>query len=107
MMTVQKLRKMWHDVMGIRGTTKEGMGDEALWRIAQKEGRLLITTDKGFSQHRNKSHYGMIIVCLRKPNQHRIHHRIMQAINQIDEKEWRGLLVVMRDKVQSAWKAQS
>jgi len=67
---------------------------------------LLISTDKGFSKRRNEPHHGILIVRLRKPNQLKIHQRIMQAINQFSESEWQGLLVVMRDAVQTVWKSK-
>jgi hypothetical protein len=66
---------------------------------------MLITTDKGFVQHRAESHYGILVVRLRQPNQQKIHERVMQAINQFSEDEWVGLVVVMRDMVQSIWRA--
>ena len=47
-MTVQALHLMGHDVRDIRGIPNEGMQDDALWEMAQREARLLITTDKGF-----------------------------------------------------------
>jgi predicted nuclease of predicted toxin-antitoxin system len=103
MMTVQFLREKGHDVLDIRGTPEEGMDDESLWRMIQKEERLLITTDKGFAQNRNDPHHGILIIRLRQPNRHKIHQRVMNAINQYEEKEWSGLLVVMRDAVQSSW----
>jgi predicted nuclease of predicted toxin-antitoxin system len=50
LMTVRALREMGHDVIDIRGTADEGMIDDALWEIIQREERLLITTDKGFTK---------------------------------------------------------
>ncbi len=47
-MSAKELRTLGHEVIDIRGTEREGMTDEDLWTIAQKEKRLLITTDKGF-----------------------------------------------------------
>ena len=44
LMTVQALPMMGHDVREIRGTRDEGMQDDALWEMAQREERLLITT---------------------------------------------------------------
>lgn len=52
LMTVQALRMMGHNVCDIRGTPDQGMQDDALWEMAQREERLLITTDKGFTQYR-------------------------------------------------------
>ena len=106
LITVQALRDLGHDVLDIRGTVDEGMPDDALWEMVQREGRLLITTDKGFAQHRDESHHGILIVLLRQPNRRRIHRRVMQAIAQFRTDEWSGLLVTMRDMVQSVWQAR-
>ena len=104
MMTVQQLRDEGHNVLDIRGTPDEGMEDETLWQMTQREKRLFITTDKGFSQYRNEKHHGILIIRLRQPNRQKIHQRVMQAITQFQEKDWSGLLVVMRDAVQSSWR---
>jgi predicted nuclease of predicted toxin-antitoxin system len=105
LMTVRALRERGHDVIDIRGTADEGMGDDTLWERIQREGRLLITTDKGFTLHRNEPHHGILMVCLRQPNRHKIHQRVMQAMDQFVVEEWPGLLVVMRDMIQSIWRA--
>jgi predicted nuclease of predicted toxin-antitoxin system len=106
LMTVQALRDLGHDVLDIRGTTDQGIIDDILWDMAQREGRLLITTDKGFSQHRDEVHHGILIVLLKQPNRRKIHRRVMQAIAQFTADEWPGLLVTMRDVVQSVWRAR-
>lgn len=104
-MTARALRAMSHDVRDIRGTTDEGMFDDALWEMVQREGRLLITTDKGFTQYREELHDSILIVRLRRPNRRKIHERVMQAMAQFQPADWPRLLVVMRDTVQSIWKA--
>lgn len=105
-MTVRELRSKGFDVTDIRGTPQQGMSDEKLWRKSQKEKRLLITTDKGFSIHRNQAHHGILIICLKQPTRIKIHRRIMQAITKYSEKQWAGLIVVIRDSVQSSWRFQ-
>ena len=67
LITVQALRDVGHDVLDIRRTVDQGMPDDALWEMVQQEGRMLITTDKGFAQHREESHHGILIVLLRQP----------------------------------------
>lgn len=104
LMTVQELREDGHDVFDIRGTPDEGMEDKTLWEMTQREKRLFITTDKGFAQYRNEKHHGILIIRLRQPNRKKIHQRVMHAIKQFKEKDWTGLLVVMRDAVQSSWR---
>ncbi len=103
-MTVKALREMGHDVKDVRKTSEQGISDEELWDIAQQENRLLITTDKGFSQYRHEAHVGILIIRLKKPNRLKIHNRVMKAVGTYSEKKWRGLIVVMKDTVQSTWK---
>jgi predicted nuclease of predicted toxin-antitoxin system len=71
--TVRELRAMGHDVLDIRGTERQGIFDDELWSVAQAEKRMLISTDKGFSEYRDQTHSGMLIVRLRQPNEQRIH----------------------------------
>jgi predicted nuclease of predicted toxin-antitoxin system len=107
LVTVNELRRLGHDVSDIRGTADKGMSDELLWKKACDEHRLLITTDKGFSQHRNKNHNGILIITLRKPNTGKIHARILQALKRFSPKQWHNLLVVMRDEVIGIWRGAS
>ena len=103
--TVQELRSLGNDVADIRGTPDQGMADDQLWMRVLSEQRLLITTDKGFTQHREEPHFGILVVRLRQPNEAKIHDRVILAICQYAESEWPGLLVVMRDTVQSVSRA--
>jgi predicted nuclease of predicted toxin-antitoxin system len=98
-----ELRRLGHDVLDIRGTADQGISDSVLWVMVQQEKRLFITTDKGFVQHRREKHYGVLVVRLRRPNEKRIHERVIKAMIQFPEDEWMGLTVVMRDVVQSVW----
>ena len=104
LMTVKELSSKGFDVRDLRGTTDQGMTDEELWKIVQQEERLLITTDKGFSAQRNETHYGILIIRLKQPSRLKIHQRVMQAVDNYSKDEWKGLLVVIRDTVQSSWK---
>jgi predicted nuclease of predicted toxin-antitoxin system len=103
--TVDELRRLGHDVQDIRGTGQQGVTDDLLWSQAQADKRLLITTDKGFVSHRNEQHHGVLIVRLKQPNERKIHSRVIRAMKRFAEHEWPGLLVVMRDRVQSIWRA--
>lgn len=105
LMTVEALRALGYDVLDIRGTADEGMTDENIWEKAQREERILITTDKGFTDCRDQQHCGILVIRLRQPNRHKIHKRVMQAMAQFKKEEWSELLVVMRDTAQSVWRA--
>ncbi|HEV8131572.1 MAG TPA: DUF5615 family PIN-like protein [Acidobacteriota bacterium] len=100
LMTVEALRKMGHDVHDVRATKGKGMLDASLRKLAQREQRLVITTDKYFIRHRDEDHCGLLIVRLRQPNRKKIHLRVMQALSQLSSEKWLGLSVVMRDVVQ-------
>jgi predicted nuclease of predicted toxin-antitoxin system len=104
-LTVDALRVRGCDVLDIRGTERQGMFDDALWSFALSDRRMLVTTDKGFVEHRNEKHYGILVVRLRQPNEQRIYARIMAAFDQFTDLDWAGLLVVMRDAVQSVYRA--
>ena len=104
-LTVLELQTMGHDVLDIRGTPQQGMLDDELWTLAQSEQRLLVTTDKGFTAHREEDHWGILVVRLHQPNEQRIHARVMAAIRQFSEPDWRGLTLVMRDSVQSVYRS--
>lgn len=103
-MTVNALRELGHDVKDIRGTTDEGLADVDVWEMAQQEHRLLVTTVKGFSQYRESDYAGILIIRLKQPNRKEIHRRVLKALNQYPEREWRGRIVMMKDVVQSTWR---
>jgi Domain of unknown function (DUF5615) len=67
---------------------------------------LLITTDKGFTQYHAVPHHGVLIIRLRRPNRHKMHQRIMQALRQFSDTAWSALLVIMWDVVQSTWRVR-
>lgn len=104
-MTVNGLLELRHDVKDIRGTADQGLGDPGLWKVATTERRLLITTDKGFTEHRGAAHHGILIVRLRQPNRLRIHESVMRAMERFRDAEWPDLLVVMRDATMSTSRA--
>lgn len=105
--TVTELREQGHDVMDIRGTNDQGMPDQELWQKAIEQKRLLITTDKGFSEHREDRHYGILIIRLKQPSRVKIHQRVIQALKRYTTDQWPGLMVVMRDTFQSTWKSHN
>lgn len=62
---------------------------------------MLLTTDKGFAEHRSEAHHGVLIIRLRQPNEQKIHGRAMKGIIQFSQNEWIGITLVTRDSVQS------
>jgi predicted nuclease of predicted toxin-antitoxin system len=105
LVTVKELILQGHEVIDIRGTNDQGITDEILWQKVQDQQCLLVTTDKGFTTHRDEIHYGLLIVCLKQPSRQKIHQRVLQALKRYAPEQWPGLMVVMRDGFQSSWKA--
>ncbi|MFM7319066.1 MAG: DUF5615 family PIN-like protein [Isosphaeraceae bacterium] len=103
LMTLRALMELGHDLLDIRGTEFEGISDTELWALAQQEKRLLITTDKGFTQYRTARHHGILIILLSQANRDRIHQRVMQALSEYSDSQWHGRLVVMRDVAKATW----
>jgi predicted nuclease of predicted toxin-antitoxin system len=100
-MTVEYLQAAGHNVRDVRGTSEQGMPDPDLWDTAISEGRLLITTDKGFTSYRAARHYGILVVRLRRPNRHKINSAVLHAMEAIAESEWHNRRVVVRDATMS------
>jgi Protein of unknown function DUF82. len=104
-MTVDRLRALGHDVKDIRGTESQGLLDSDLWNVAMTEQRILVTTDKGFTDYRWAAHHGILVVRLRQPNRLKIHEAVMLAFGCFKELDWPSLLVVMRDSTMSTSRA--
>ena len=79
--TVVRLCELRHDVLDIRGTPQQGMKDELLWELAQKEKRLLISTDRRFLRYWNDPHSGALVVLLKQAKLQTIHGKIMQSLS--------------------------
>jgi predicted nuclease of predicted toxin-antitoxin system len=105
LISVKQLRKLGHDVLDIRGTSQQGITDELLLKMACRQKRLLITTDRGFAFYRHTNHYGILIVALHQPNSVRINTRILEALKRFLPQQWKGLLVVMRDESINTWRS--
>lgn len=93
-----------HDVLDVRGTMDEGARDEDLWAIACREQRLLVTTDKDFRVFRSTPrHYGILIVCLRRPSTAAITRRTLEIFDRLDPRGWAGTTVLARDVAAVVW----
>ncbi|MFA5904408.1 MAG: DUF5615 family PIN-like protein [Desulfobacula sp.] len=91
LITVKELVLQRYDVIDIRGTDNQGITDEVLWQKAQDLKCLLITTDKGFTIHRDESHHGILIIRLKQPSRQKIHQRVLQALKRYALEQWPGL----------------
>jgi predicted nuclease of predicted toxin-antitoxin system len=104
---VVALRSAGHDVRQVVRTPDAGSSDDIVWKIAQAEQRLVLTSDTDYRKRRNVHHYGLIIVRLRQPNSENIRRRTMDAIHEVSPDRWRGLTIVVRDRVHTLYYAPS
>jgi hypothetical protein len=80
----------------LRRYSEKARDNPSLNRKAQPCGSL-----KECTQYRMVPPHGIFVMRLRRPNRHRIHQRIIQAVPQVPEKDWPGVLVVMLHVAQS------
>ena len=98
--TVQFLRDRGDDVLDIRGTDREGVEDHDLFQLVIEQGRLLLSTDKGFRAGHfacSGQHYGVLVVTLRRPAWRNTHQRFIDGLTLVEPDDWFGRYLRMRD----------
>jgi predicted nuclease of predicted toxin-antitoxin system len=89
-----------HDVFDIRGTSDEGSEDIDIFQIAQERNAIFLTTDKDYFHtipHLYESHYGIIVITLRKPNRKNILDKLKWALNHVDLLNFKDKIILLRD----------
>ncbi len=102
-LTVQTLRSIGHDVLDVRGTPEQSSPDEYLWFIAQREHRMVISTDRHFERYTDEQHQGILMVCIKQGLYNKINRRMIYALARFNEKRWRNLTVLVKDEVMNVW----
>jgi predicted nuclease of predicted toxin-antitoxin system len=75
------LQAFGHDVDSVQSEQLTGHRDADVWTAAQQDSRFLITQDLDFSDARKYvpgSHYGLLLVRLRRPGRAALFERIRQ-----------------------------
>ncbi len=87
-------------VFDIRATEYEGANDKLIFKLAQKEQAILLTTDRDFF-HTIPSlfdeHYGVIVIALRQPNRRSITEKLTYALTHFDMHKMRSKTLLLRD----------
>lgn len=68
-----------HECIDIRGTNQEGADDDTIFRLAQEQGAVFLTTDRDFFHTIPllvQDHQGVMVVALRQPNRQGILKRL-------------------------------
>lgn len=100
------LRLAGHEVMDIRGSGKEGMEDDALFRIAQESGAILLSTDRDFFHtvpHLHDRHCGVVVIALRQPNRAAILSRLEWVLKNLSESDFPNRVFQLRDNTWIAY----
>ncbi len=89
-----------HSVIDIRGTNYEGTRDGAIFKMAQNEKAIFITTDKDFFHkipHLYEFHFGVVVINLRQPNRRNILSKIEWALLNIEFGSFESKVLLLRD----------
>jgi predicted nuclease of predicted toxin-antitoxin system len=95
------LSNLGHEVFDFRGTTLEGMKDDAVFAMAQRQEAVLLTTDRDFFHtitHLYEEHCGVIVIALRQPNRKAILDRLDWILAHVDPSLYRNRVFQLRDK---------
>lgn len=100
--TAAMLKRMGYWAKHIRQISLRGASDQEVFQYAQNQNAVLITADKGFGDVRRfpiGSHYGIIILRLRKRDRNNILQRLQQVVLelQMHEEGLIGKVVIASD----------
>ena len=95
---VDGLRDMGHDVFDVKEKGLENLSDPEIFRLAQKERRILVTMDKDFSNillYPPGEHHGIIIVKLYRLKVADATGLFLNAMDDIKPEDIPGNLVII------------
>jgi predicted nuclease of predicted toxin-antitoxin system len=95
------LSRLGHETIDIRGSGDEGADDVSIFRMAQNQGAVFLTTDRDFFHtipHIHREHHGIVVVALRQPNRQGVLTRLEWFLTHFDEHELRNNVFELRDR---------
>ena len=96
----EPMRALGHDVDTVVEEHLTGADDDAVWGAAQREQRLLVTSDLDFSDVRKfapHTHHGILLLRLRNPSRTAVEKRVLALFQAGDVAAWEGCFVVASD----------
>ena len=94
------LESRGHRVFDIRLTEQEGASDVDIFKMAQKNNAIFLTTDKDFFHtipYLFEHHHGIIVIILRQPNRRDIINKLLFALDNLDFKNIESKVIFLRD----------
>lgn len=89
-----------HEVIDIRGTENEGITDKEIFKLAQKNKAIFLTTDKDFFHtipFNFTKHSGVVVIALDQPNSEKILEKIMWLLNNFDLSKLPNKTLLLRE----------
>ena len=89
-----------HQVFDIRNTEFEGSDDQLIFELAQRKKAIFLTTDKDFFHtipSLYKTHYGVIVIALRRPNRQKIIKKLLFVLTKIDLTKADSKVIFLKD----------
>lgn len=90
-----------HVVVDVRDLSQTGADDQTIFRLAQENQAVLLTTDRDFFHtipNLHTDHHGIIVVSLRQPNRRNIQERVVWFLEKFPETQYRNCVVQLRDR---------
>jgi predicted nuclease of predicted toxin-antitoxin system len=95
------LQELGHQIIDIRGTSKEGLSDLKIFKLAQDEKAIFLTTDKDFFHtipFQFDEHYGVVIIALRQPSGALINSKLEWFLTNFDFKYIKSKVILLKDQ---------
>ncbi len=89
-----------YTVLDIRGSENEGADDDSVFKMAQEQSAIFLTTDKDFFHtipYKYSSHHGVIVFNLRQPNRFNIVDKLKWVLENIDISDFRNKVLLLHD----------
>jgi predicted nuclease of predicted toxin-antitoxin system len=90
-LALEPLRLLGHDVDSVIEEQLAGADDDAVWAAAQRELRLLVTSDLDFSDVRKfapGTHHGLVLLRLRDPSRRATEQRVLALFERGEAESW-------------------
>ena len=97
---VAELTELGYDVEHVHDENLSGHPDADVWRVAQEEGRMLITQDIRFgdtAMFTPGEHAGFVLVRLKRPGRRALLTKILAIFSSEPVESWAGAFVVLSD----------
>ena len=98
---VTLLESRGHEVWDLRGTSREGVDDQAIFELAQTNAAIFLTTDRDFFHtipHLYSAHHGVVVISLRQPNRERILSKLGWFLEKFEGDSLTGRIFQLRDE---------